>query len=553
MARVRVLETEKRSPARRETDAALNLAQRLPRLVLEARRAAATLTHGIHGRRRAGIGETFWQFRPFVTGEAAQRVDWRRSARDDRLYVREREWEAAQSVWLWIDRSASMGYVSSLAQAPKIERALVLGMALADTFVNAGERVGVLGLMRGPRLAPDRREDRRGDRRRSLQPRRRPAAARADRAFRRGGADQRLPLPGRRHRGGRSRASPGRGARGHLVMIVDPVEETFPFSGQAVLHEPEVGLQLRVGDAGSWGATYRDRIKLHRERSRDIARRRGWTFTVHHTDRPATRGGASGRHARAGGARRPYRPGRGHRGLTIMLGLPLTFAAPLVLTALAALPVIWLILRVTPPRPRRIDFPPLRILADLLPKRETPARTPWWLLALRLLHRRAPHPCRRRAGLEPAAERRTAAGRSSSILDNGFPAAHDWRERLNLRDRARRGGGPREPRRRGARDRREAVRAPAAQPGRGARAAARREAAAASRRPAGPSRLHRALPRRRLRMPPSFGSTMAWPALMDRLSSRASPAWPEPLRDRAQGRARAGARARRGGERGRRI
>src|SRR5688572_4885348 len=128
MARVRVLETEKRSPARRETDAALSLAQRLPRLVLEARRAAATLTHGIHGRRRAGIGEPFWQFRPSVTGE--------------------REWEAAQSVWLWIDRSASMGYVSSLAQAPKIERALVLGMALGDTFVNAGERVGVLGLMR---------------------------------------------------------------------------------------------------------------------------------------------------------------------------------------------------------------------------------------------------------------------------------------------------------------------------------------------------------------------------------------------------------------------
>ena len=126
MARVRVLETEKRSPARRETDAALSLAQRLPQLVLEARRAAATLTHGIHGRRRAGIGETFWQFRPFVAGEAAQRIDWRRSGRDDRLYVREREWETAQTVWFWIDRSASMGYASDLAQAPKIERAVVL-------------------------------------------------------------------------------------------------------------------------------------------------------------------------------------------------------------------------------------------------------------------------------------------------------------------------------------------------------------------------------------------------------------------------------------------
>ena len=80
-----------------------------------------------------------------MTGEAAQRIDWRRSGRDDRLYVREREWETAQSIWLWIDRSASMGFASDLAQAPKIERALVLGLALGDTFVEGGERVGLLG------------------------------------------------------------------------------------------------------------------------------------------------------------------------------------------------------------------------------------------------------------------------------------------------------------------------------------------------------------------------------------------------------------------------
>src|SRR5918992_4327907 len=117
MARVRVLHEETRSPSRAETAAALDLADRMPRLILEARRVAAALAHGIHGRRRAGPGETFWQFRPFVAGEAAQRVDWRRSGRDDRLFVREREWETAQSVWMWIDRSASMGYASDLAQA----------------------------------------------------------------------------------------------------------------------------------------------------------------------------------------------------------------------------------------------------------------------------------------------------------------------------------------------------------------------------------------------------------------------------------------------------
>ncbi len=92
-----------------------------------------------------------------MTGEAAARVDWRRSARDDRLYVREREWEAAHNIWLWIDRSASMGFVSDLASAPKVERALVLGLALADAFVEGGERVGLLGLTRAERLPRDRR------------------------------------------------------------------------------------------------------------------------------------------------------------------------------------------------------------------------------------------------------------------------------------------------------------------------------------------------------------------------------------------------------------
>jgi hypothetical protein len=114
-----------------------------------------------------------------------------------------------------------------------------------------------------------------------------------------------------------------------------------------------------------------------------------------------------------------------------MLGLPLTFAAPLVLTALAALPAIWLLLRVTPPQPRRIAFPPLRILMDLLPQRETPARTPWWLLALRLaiaalLIIAAAGPI-----WNPVASGGTR-GPLLLLVDNGFAAAHDWRQRSAL-------------------------------------------------------------------------------------------------------------------------
>src|SRR6478672_3769673 len=117
------------------TVGARKLADAMPRLVLEARRVAATVIHGLHGRRRAGPGENFWQYRRFMSGEPASQVDWRRSARDDFLYVREREWEASHTVWIWADRSPSMAFASALATENKLDRALVIAFALAEVLV----------------------------------------------------------------------------------------------------------------------------------------------------------------------------------------------------------------------------------------------------------------------------------------------------------------------------------------------------------------------------------------------------------------------------------
>src|SRR3954451_4793464 len=128
--------------------AARTLAETMPRLILESRRIAATVIHGLHGRKRAGPGENFWQYRRFLTGEPSRMVDWRRSARDEHLYVREQEWEAAHTVCLWPDRSPSMALKSTQAQDSKLVRCLVVASALAEILVQAGERVGVPGLMR---------------------------------------------------------------------------------------------------------------------------------------------------------------------------------------------------------------------------------------------------------------------------------------------------------------------------------------------------------------------------------------------------------------------
>src|SRR5215475_1925764 len=117
----------------------------LPPLLVAAERIAATVAQGVHGRRRVGQGETFWQFRQYEPGDAATRIDWRESAKSQRLYVRETEWEAAQSVWLWRDASPSMDYASARGLPTKRERADLLTLALAALLLRGGERVTVLG------------------------------------------------------------------------------------------------------------------------------------------------------------------------------------------------------------------------------------------------------------------------------------------------------------------------------------------------------------------------------------------------------------------------
>ena len=106
----RTSDVRQRSPETALRGAAGGLAAAMPRLAADARRASSGVMAGVHGRRRSGQGESFWQFRAFSSGEAAARIDWRRSARDGKLYVREREWEAAQAIWLFADRSSSMDY-----------------------------------------------------------------------------------------------------------------------------------------------------------------------------------------------------------------------------------------------------------------------------------------------------------------------------------------------------------------------------------------------------------------------------------------------------------
>jgi uncharacterized protein (DUF58 family) len=271
---------------RQATVGARSLAQTMPRLILEARRVAATVIHGLHGRRRAGPGENFWQYRRFMSGEPAQNVDWRRSARDDHLYVREREWEASHTVWIWADRSPSMAFASTDATDNKLERGLVIALALAEILVQGGERVGLPGLMRptASRNVIDKMAEailHDTSERASLPPTFAPSPLSEVVAL----SDFWSPVAELRQTITQIAAS---GAQGHLVQIVDPAEESFPYAGRVEFIEPEGAGSITAGRAESWRVDYQGLIARHRDALRAETDQRAWTFAIHRTDRPPT-------------------------------------------------------------------------------------------------------------------------------------------------------------------------------------------------------------------------------------------------------------------------
>jgi uncharacterized protein (DUF58 family) len=288
------------------------LADQLPDLQVEAVRIANTVAHGIHGRRRAGPGETFWQFRQFQSNDSATLIDWRRSASSDHLFVREREWEAAHTVWLWPDLSPSMDFRSDLAPATKRDRVLILTLALAELLVRGGERVGLLGLTR-PTAS-----------RRATTKLAEALALNARTAL----LAESLPPPERvgRFSGvilisdfldpvepliARLRTIAGDQVSGHLVQVLDPAEETLPYEGRAEFLGLEGDHRWLAERTENLRGAYRARLEAHRAAVRAAAQSLGWTFLLHHTDRSAAepllalvqRMGAGGLSARGGAAR----------------------------------------------------------------------------------------------------------------------------------------------------------------------------------------------------------------------------------------------------------
>ncbi len=259
-----------------------------PALLIEAERIAQTVAAGLHGRRRAGPGETFWQHRPYAFGDPVSTIDWRQSARvADRLYIRQNEWEAAAAVYLWRDPSRSLDYASQKSTPAKRRRADILAVALSILLSQAGERIGLLGEDRRPfqgRGSPSRilealHVSQYDNANSTPPPAHLPPGARVV-MF----SDFYIP---REVIGRAVSALAAGGAKGALVQICDPAEEEFPFQGRVEFKDMESADRLVLGETGSVSADYKAKFQAHRDALADLARISGWTFITHRTDRPA--------------------------------------------------------------------------------------------------------------------------------------------------------------------------------------------------------------------------------------------------------------------------
>jgi len=263
------------------------LAAALPPLLVAAERVASTVAQGVHGRRRVGQGESFWQFRQYEPGDAAQRIDWRESGKSQRLYVRETEWEAAQSVWLWRDASPSMDWSSSSALPTKQARADLLLLALTALLIRGGERASLLGSGAPPmsgRVALNRIAAFIG----------RPAGSEVAASLPTFEAlprhaqlvligDFLSPLEDIQKAVAHFAAA---GLRGHLLQVLDPAEETLPFDGRVRFEGLEDNDEILISRVETIREEYAGRVAAHREGLAAIVRPVGWSFATHRTDRP---------------------------------------------------------------------------------------------------------------------------------------------------------------------------------------------------------------------------------------------------------------------------
>ena len=261
-------------------------ATRLPALLARAEHLAGAVLLGAHGRRRSGVGDDFWQYRPSQQGDSRRMIDHRRSAMGDQEFVREREWQIAQSVMLWVDQGASMRFASDKGLPQKADRARLLGLALAIMLLRGGERVGLTGTALPARsgnpqvlrlaelFCQDDETDYSPPEHRAMIPYAR-AVFISDFMGDLEGVTTAL-----------TKAA-DRGVRGVIYHVLDPSEEAFPFTGRTIFESVGGTLSHETLKANDLKGRYLERLAARKSELQQLCALTGWQYGLHHTDASA--------------------------------------------------------------------------------------------------------------------------------------------------------------------------------------------------------------------------------------------------------------------------
>ena len=269
------------------------LSSALPPLLLAATALADTVRMGAHGRRRTGSGTEFWQYRPAQVGDEARSIDWRRSARADAQVVREREWQLAQSAWLWVDPAASLRFSAAPSRPEKADRANVLALAMGVLLTRSGERVGLLGGNALPARA-GRAQIEALSLALTQSPAGSPLDTPLDTPLNTGAVPPHAEailisdfMADPTHIEAQIASLAARGVRGAILQVLDPVEEDFPFHGRTLFENIGGSLKFESADANDLRPRYLARLAERRARLQACAQASGWQFGTHHTEEPA--------------------------------------------------------------------------------------------------------------------------------------------------------------------------------------------------------------------------------------------------------------------------
>jgi len=266
--------------------AADRLADAYPPLLIQSQRIANAIVQGAHGRRRSGPGADFWQYRQYSPGDSISRIDWRKSARAGKTLIRETEWAATNTLFIWASQAAGMDFKSDLSQVSKRDRAAILALTVATLAIRAGERVSLIGW---PQSAGHTR-----------------LVLRRMAAWYSGAGGEDLlsqPLPPTvqlprfascvligdflepldKIKANISRIADS-GLYGHIIQVTDPAEETLPWQGRTEFMEMTGNGRFIAGRAETLRDDYVSAMHRQREGLRQLARQLDWTFAVHHTD-----------------------------------------------------------------------------------------------------------------------------------------------------------------------------------------------------------------------------------------------------------------------------